>query len=179
MNKSNIKKMQKMQAECDAFNEKNPVGTEVFVKLDFVDELFRTKTRSKAQILSGHSVVIWLENVSGCYLLNCVSAVPDSPSVTLSAGEFGYIDQVTILEDVGYSFQLSDYRLPYWEFGNEGSNDFDSEDGAVQDAWRDAKERIMKATGYSMEDLDRMALDDLGALITKTLSAQKAVEPAP
>lgn len=64
-----------LQAGCDAFNKLHPVGTEVTVKLDFVDEPFRTKTRSTAQILSGHSAVIWLENVSGCYLLDRVTAV--------------------------------------------------------------------------------------------------------
>lgn len=63
---------QKMQHECDAFNAKNPIGSDVFVKLDGVDEPFRTRTRSEAQILSGHSAVIWLENVSGCYLLDRV-----------------------------------------------------------------------------------------------------------
>ncbi len=31
-------------------------------------------TRSDAQILSGHSAVIWLENVSGRYLLDRVCA---------------------------------------------------------------------------------------------------------
>ncbi|OGS99811.1 MAG: hypothetical protein A3K04_02385 [Gallionellales bacterium RBG_16_56_9] len=74
MGKPNTKKM---QAECDAFNAKNSVGSDVFVKLDFVDEPFRTRTKSTAQILSGHSAVIWLENVSGCYLLDRVSAVPN------------------------------------------------------------------------------------------------------
>lgn len=69
--KPNIKKL---QAECDKFNAANVVGTDVFVKLDGVDEPFRTKTRSAAEILSGHSAVIWLENVSGCYLLDRVSA---------------------------------------------------------------------------------------------------------
>lgn len=72
MKKPNIKKI---QAECDAFNSKNPIGTEVFVQLDGVDEPFRTRTRSDAQILSGHSAVIWLDNVCGCYLLDRVRAV--------------------------------------------------------------------------------------------------------
>lgn len=67
----------KMQAGCDAFNALYPVGTEVTVKLDGRDEPFKTKTRSSAQILSGHSAVIWLENVSGCYLLDRVSAVKE------------------------------------------------------------------------------------------------------
>jgi hypothetical protein len=65
----------KMQAECDAFNAACPVGGKVRVKLDFVDEPFETTTRSEAQILSGHSAVIWMENVSGCYLLDRVTPV--------------------------------------------------------------------------------------------------------
>lgn len=71
MKKPNVKKM---QAECDAFNANNPIGSDVLVKLNDVDGPFRTRTRSEAQILSGHSAVIWLENVSGCCLLDCVSA---------------------------------------------------------------------------------------------------------
>lgn len=73
MNKKQQKALDKLQAECDKFNAEHKVGDEVFLKKDFVDELFRTKTRSEAQVLSGHSAVIWLENVSGCYLLECVS----------------------------------------------------------------------------------------------------------
>jgi hypothetical protein len=72
MRKPNVKKM---QDECDRFNTQNKIGADVFVKLDGVDEPFRTRTRSEARILSGHSVVIWLENVSGCYLLDRVSAI--------------------------------------------------------------------------------------------------------
>jgi hypothetical protein len=69
MKKLNLKKLQSI---CDNFNSRHSVGDEVLVKLDFKDELFRTKTRSKAEVLSGHSVVIWLEGVSGCYLLDRV-----------------------------------------------------------------------------------------------------------
>ena len=64
--------VKKMQAECDRFNADVNVGDEVFVKLDGVEEPFRTRTRSEAQILSGHSSVIWLHGVSGCYLLDRV-----------------------------------------------------------------------------------------------------------
>lgn len=64
--------LKKMQAACDQFNAANPVGSDVFVKLDGKDEPFLTQTRSEAQILSGHSAVIWLKNVSGCYLLDRV-----------------------------------------------------------------------------------------------------------
>jgi hypothetical protein len=67
--------VKQLQKQCDRFNAKVNVGDEVFIKLDAVDEPFRTRTKSTAQILSGHSAVIWLENVSGCYLLDRVTAV--------------------------------------------------------------------------------------------------------
>lgn len=67
------KTLKQLQAECDRFNAKFPVGSEVFVKLDGVEEPFRTVTKSNAQVLGAHSAVIWLENVSGAYLLDRVS----------------------------------------------------------------------------------------------------------
>lgn len=73
MSKREQAKLDKLQATCDKFNAANPVGTEVLLKKDGHDELFPTKTRSTAQVLSGHSAVIWLENVSGCYLLDRVT----------------------------------------------------------------------------------------------------------
>lgn len=67
--------LKKMQAECDRFNGKCPVGGKVLVKLDGVDVPFETTTKSEAQILSGHSAVVWMDNVSGCYLLSHVTPV--------------------------------------------------------------------------------------------------------
>jgi len=62
----------RMQAECDEWNGRNPIGTSVMLKKDGIDEPVEARTKSEAQILSGHSVVIWLEGVSGCYLLSHV-----------------------------------------------------------------------------------------------------------
>ena len=66
-------KATKLQAECDRFNNLYPVGTPVNVMLDGHDEPTPTTTRSEAKVLSGHSSVIWLVNVSGCYLLDRVT----------------------------------------------------------------------------------------------------------
>jgi hypothetical protein len=63
--------MMTLQAACDEFNVKYPVGTKVFVRRD-KGEMQETVTRSKAEVLSGHSAVIWLEGISGCYLLDRV-----------------------------------------------------------------------------------------------------------
>lgn len=64
--------LKRLQAQCDTWNKKHPVGTAIVLQRDGGDNL-STKTRSSAEILSGHSAVIWLEGVSGCYLLDRVS----------------------------------------------------------------------------------------------------------
>jgi hypothetical protein len=61
------------QKDCDAWNAKHPVGTVVTVRRDN-GEVQVTKTRSAAEMLSGHTAVIWLEGISGCYMLDRVTA---------------------------------------------------------------------------------------------------------
>lgn len=63
---------EKLQSQCDAFNSKFGVGQTVYVRLDN-GEGVETTTRSKAEVLSGHSAVIWLEGFTGCYLLERVT----------------------------------------------------------------------------------------------------------
>lgn len=58
-----------LQVAVDGFNRRYPIGTEGLLKKDD-GSLLETKTRSKAEVLSGHSAVIWVEGVSGCYLLS-------------------------------------------------------------------------------------------------------------
>jgi len=48
-----------------------PIGTPVIVEKDDGTEI-ETTTRSEAQMLSGHTAVIWLTGVSGCYALERV-----------------------------------------------------------------------------------------------------------
>lgn len=62
----------KLQKQCDAFNAETPVGSEVRVQKDNGD-IVLTRTVTEAQVLSGHTPVIWLEGISGCYLLDRVS----------------------------------------------------------------------------------------------------------
>lgn len=54
------------------FNLKYPVGTDVTVKKDN-GEIIHTKTRSEADLLGGHTPVIWLDGISGCYALSRVT----------------------------------------------------------------------------------------------------------
>lgn len=70
-----------LQAQCDAFNATCPVGHPVVVRMDCGDRV-STVTRSAAEVLSGHSAVIWVENISGCYLLDRVSPVAQDVSAT-------------------------------------------------------------------------------------------------
>jgi len=53
------------------WNERYPVGTDVIVTKDDGSEV-ATKTRSSAEILSGHTPVIWLQGIRGCYILERV-----------------------------------------------------------------------------------------------------------
>lgn len=62
----------KLQAVCDKFNAAHQVGAAVSVELDS-GEVRETVTTSEAQVLSGHSAVIWLAGINGCYDLDRVT----------------------------------------------------------------------------------------------------------
>ncbi len=64
----------KLQKQCDAFNAETPVGSEVRVRKDN-GEVVLTTTTAEAQVLSGHTAVVWLDGIPGCYLLDRVSPV--------------------------------------------------------------------------------------------------------
>lgn len=65
---------QKLQQACDDFNARYMVGTPVNLRRDNGD-IVQTATRSPAEVLSGHSAVIWLDGVRGCYLLDRVTPI--------------------------------------------------------------------------------------------------------
>jgi hypothetical protein len=60
-----------MQSKCDVFNERYPVGSTVTVVKD-LGEKFETTVKRSAQILGGHTAVVWVDGISGCYLLDRV-----------------------------------------------------------------------------------------------------------
>ena len=72
-----IPTLAQLQAECDKFNAACPIGGRVAVKLDGNDTPRITTTKSAAEVLSGHSAVIWLDGISGCYLLYRVTPIPE------------------------------------------------------------------------------------------------------
>lgn len=61
------------QRECDEWNRLYPVGQKVRIRFDS-GQTSVTTTRSPAELLSGHTPVVWLEGVAGCCLLSRVSA---------------------------------------------------------------------------------------------------------
>lgn len=63
---------QALQKQCDEFNKLYPIGQVVAVRKDGGAGI-TTTTRSEAQVFSGHSAVIWLDGISGCYLLDRVT----------------------------------------------------------------------------------------------------------
>ncbi|OUM00739.1 hypothetical protein [Variovorax sp. JS1663] len=78
-----IQTQKRLQAEVDAFNDHVPLGAEV----DYFEyegaPLVRFKTRTLAQILSGHTAVVWLEGKSGCV---CTShCIPVTTEATAGA----------------------------------------------------------------------------------------------
>jgi hypothetical protein len=63
-----------LQRQVDSFNARYPVGQQVCVRKDDGEAVITT-TRAKAEVLSGHSAVIWLDGISGCNLLDRVSPI--------------------------------------------------------------------------------------------------------
>jgi hypothetical protein len=70
----------RLQRQCNAFNARWPVGQRVTVRKDGGDGI-ETVTRSAAEVLSEHTAVIWLEGISGCYLLDRVTPIANGSSV--------------------------------------------------------------------------------------------------
>lgn len=60
-----------MQSIVEAFNKRNPPGTVVMMVKDLGQQV-ETRVRYPAEVLSGHTPVVWLEGVTGCYLLSRV-----------------------------------------------------------------------------------------------------------
>jgi len=63
--------METMRSKVEVFNKYHSPGSRVFVIKDD-GEKFSTTVRAKAQILSGHTAVVWLDGITGCYDLNRV-----------------------------------------------------------------------------------------------------------
>lgn len=62
-----------LEAEVARWNDAHPIGTAVNVRRDCGDTM-ATRTRSLAWVLSGHTAVIMVDGISGCYALRRVTA---------------------------------------------------------------------------------------------------------
>lgn len=62
------------QTKCDRWNRTHAIGTPVRLRTDGGDTI-ETATRSEAYMLSGHTPVIFLEGIVGCYMLDRVTPV--------------------------------------------------------------------------------------------------------
>jgi hypothetical protein len=70
-----------MQASCEAFNAKHPVGSEVLFFTGLIGENGKIGTvRAPAEILSGHTPVAWIEGARSCVALTHVRPVPERVS---------------------------------------------------------------------------------------------------
>lgn len=67
--------MTKKELLVENWNLKHPVGTRVVVRKDDGTKM-TTVTRSQAELLSGHTPVIWVTGISGCYALERVRPAP-------------------------------------------------------------------------------------------------------
>lgn len=54
------------QAEADKFNTNIPVGSLVEFRNFPGEEAKQYRTRTPAEVLSGHTAVVWLDGKSGC-----------------------------------------------------------------------------------------------------------------
>lgn len=65
-----------LQAQCDAWNKAHAVGTVVsFENIVGEGETHRGASTTPAQMLGGHTAVIWLEGKSGCVCLDHCTAL--------------------------------------------------------------------------------------------------------
>ena len=70
-NRPKPKSLAQLTKQCERWNRKHPIGTAVCLQRDD-GTIFTTRTRAEADVLSGHTAVIWVEGITGCYLLDRV-----------------------------------------------------------------------------------------------------------
>lgn len=79
-----------LQKQCDTWNAANPEGTTVsYEEIRGQGETFRGKSICEAQVLSGHSAVIWLEGKRGCVMLSHCTAVAASAVLRVTLEDQG------------------------------------------------------------------------------------------
>lgn len=63
------------------WNSLHPIGTEVirYKLINPLDEGNKTKTRSEAWVMGGHSIMVMVEGVAGGVLLESIQVIQNSP----------------------------------------------------------------------------------------------------
>jgi hypothetical protein len=70
------KSIEQLEAECIVWNHKHPIGTRVIYHPIIGEKPGRERvTRTSAQVLSGHTAVVWLEGESGCVCLEACEVI--------------------------------------------------------------------------------------------------------
>lgn len=72
MAQKSVRELDKQTALIEEFNAANQIGIEVDVKKDG-GSINRTKTRSEAWLMGGHTAMILLDGISGGYMLERVT----------------------------------------------------------------------------------------------------------
>ena len=96
-----------------------------------------------------------------------VAQEEESYGGTVDAGPSEAI--IGTLEELGYEVTVSDLKRPYWESQNDASTDFETEEAAWQDAWRDAQLRARKLAGIDAPFWDAMAEETRLSLVVTHL----------
>lgn len=67
-----------LQRRVDEWNARHPIGTSVryWPLVSEPDNYTDTVTRSVAEVLSGHTAVVWLAGKAGCVALDHCAALP-------------------------------------------------------------------------------------------------------
>lgn len=77
--KQEKERTKRFETYVEQWNAQHRVGTRVRVTKDDGSAV-ETTTRTRAMMLSGHTPVIFLDGISGCYLLTRVKAIDSQPA---------------------------------------------------------------------------------------------------
>jgi hypothetical protein len=72
------KSLNELKADCIVWNHEHPVGTRVLYHPIIGEPEGRERvTRTPAEVLSGHTAVVWLEGERGCVCLEACEVLPE------------------------------------------------------------------------------------------------------
>lgn len=115
--------IRQLKQECDEFNRSVSIGDPVYVTLDSGEKVF-TRTRSAAQVLSGHTAVVFVDDISGAYLLARVRPASAEPAeagirILIEAAQRIERTQLSAIETVlNAIFYLRTGRYPFYRAVN-------------------------------------------------------------